>query len=487
MVSLSMICVDCMAELTPAGTTIDRATRVSDTISLSVQSGGNFVRLDPKSLPATVIYFAPSAFGPIPEASVADENLEGKMFFDNCNMGWKWVLDEAESSKIIEVNAHENAVIRVEPTIIYVHDTTNISACDKYEHDGKEYTESCEFITDTALLPTGDRQINHLVLTIAKSTTFEQTLDIYEPVQIGEETYSETIDVKDTLVGGNAAGCDSIVIYHLIWHETTVEEAIVETACDTWEFNGHIYTVSATFNDTLITESGDRIITPVELTIKYSSSAIVTETAKGSYTSDLGNVYDKTGVYTEKTKNVAGCDSIITLDLTIIPEVLNYDTVYFCNGFNVEHEERIDDEHVRLFLAYTYESPAEHWEEFMDGVVLEYDRTGVLADLSSAEKNMRAFYSDPLTPIETIAWSVRDMTTNKYERLAVETAPQRIANGTLAIQIRFRCGEVFSTEYPLAIDAIEASMTAPVKRIENGQLIILRGGEKYTITGTRIR
>jgi len=74
-----------------------------------------------------------------------------------------------------------------------------------------------------------------------------------------------------------------------------------------------------------------------------------------------------------------------------------------------------------------------------------------------------------------------------YERIIVEEAPQRIANGTLAVQIRFRCGEVFNTEYPLAIDAIEASMAKPVKRIENGQLVILRGGEKYTITGTKIR
>lgn len=484
---LMMVCADCFAEIAPAGTTMDRATRVSDTVSLSVQSGGNFVRLEAKGMPATVTYFAPSAFGPIPEALVSDQLLEATMFFDNCTMGWKWELAESESAKIIEIRVHENAVIRVEPTVSFVHDTVAESACDKYEYEGKEYTESCEFIKDTVLLPTGDRQINHVVLTIGKSTTFEQIIDIYEPYEIGDKTYSETMDVNDTLFGANAAGCDSIIIYHLIWHETTIEEAIEETACDEWKFNGHTYTESKKFNDTLITEAGDRIITPVDLTINHSTSSIVTETAIGSYTSGLGNVYDKTGIYTEKTTNVAGCDSIITLDLTIIVEHLDYDTVYFCKGFNVEHDERIDDENARRFLPYTFESPAEHWAEFMEDVLVEREPTSVLVDLNTAEKNMRAFYTKGLTPIETIAWSVLNLGAKVYERIIVEEAPQRIANGTLAVQIRFRCGEVFNTEYPLAIDAIEASMAKPVKRIENGQLVILRGGEKYTITGTKIR
>lgn len=484
---LLVICADCFAQYDPAGTTIDRATRVSDTVSLSVQSGGNFVRLEAKGMPATVTYFAPSAFGPIPEALVSDQLLEATMFFDNCTMGWKWELAESESAKIIEIRVHENAVIRVEPTVSFVHDTVAESACDKYEYDGKEYTESCEFIKDTTLLQTGDRQINHVVLVINKSTTNEQTLNIYEPFQIGDKTYAETIDVNDTLVGANAAGCDSILIYHLIWHETTIEDPIEETACDRWEFHGHTYTNSVSFNDTLITESGDRIITPVDLTINFTSYGNVKETAKGSYTSGLGNVYDKTGVYTEKTTNVAGCDSIITLDLTIIVEHLNYDTVYFCKGFNVEHDERIDDENARRFLPYTFESPAEHWAEFMEDVLVELEPTSVLVDLNTAEKNMRAFYSDPLTPIETIAWSVLNVGSKRYERIVVEATPQRIANGTLAVQIRFRCGEVFNTEYPLAIDAVEASMIKPMKRIEKGQLVILRGGEKYTITGTRIR
>ena len=54
----------------------------------------------------------------------------------------------------------------------------------------------------------------------------------------------------------------------------------------------------------------------LDLTINYSSSSTVTVTACDSFDWD-GVTYDSTGTYTNVYTDVNGCDSTVTLDLTI--------------------------------------------------------------------------------------------------------------------------------------------------------------------------
>jgi hypothetical protein len=129
--------------LKPAGTTADQATRVLDTVALSVQPGGNFIRVAAANLPAVITYMPDTAFGPIPMAIMDEDTLLTRMSFHDCAMTWAWEAGRDDRSKIIEIRAHENATILVEPFLCPANTSTVVDdAQDSYEWYGTVYTES---------------------------------------------------------------------------------------------------------------------------------------------------------------------------------------------------------------------------------------------------------------------------------------------------------------------------------------------------------
>ena len=135
------------------------------------------------------------------------------------------------------------------------------------------------------------------------------------------------------------------------------------------------------------------------------------------------------------------------------------------------------------YLPYVFESPAE-WD-FMEGVIVEREHDRTLMDLHRAEENLYAHYQKELTPISTIRWSVMYDGKGKYVPLTVTSEPQWIAAGHVAVQIGFLCGQMYNTEFPTDIDEVSTE-TVSTKRIENGRVVIIRGGAKYDVLGTRI-
>lgn len=467
-----------------AGTTADRATRVADTTMLTVQSGGNFIRIEANHLPAVVVYMPDTAFGPVPTALVMGELIEAQVVFSDCRMEWKWVIPEAEETQLMELKAHEDASILVKPTIRYTYNRNEETACDKFLFGDKELTESGDYPIDTTILENGDRVVNSLLLTINHSSSFSQEIKQYVPfVSATGKIYAESGEYRDTL--SNTAGCDSVILTSFTMLKT-VYDTIRPKACDSYTYEGRDYTESVCFNDTIVAQSGDRTIKTVEITVNHTTYETVTVSEYDSYTSPQGNIYTESGDYEEKITNAAGCDSIITLRVTIKTHTVQYETVYFCRGFNTEHDEQVDEGHVRCYRLYTFESPALIWDEVMVNATKQKDASGMLLDLNGAEAAFRAHYKDPLMPIETIDWSLSENAAG-YKPVEVKSAPQWVPAGVLAVQIRFRCGEVYSNEYPTDLEGIQAAAQKPVKRIENGQVVILRGDAVYTPLGQKIK
>lgn len=77
------------------------------------------------------------------------------------------------------------------------------------------------------------------------------------------------------------------------------------------------YTTTGNYLDTIPNSVGCDSIISIDLTILAPTSSSVTETACGTYTSASGLNYTSTGVYTEMYTNAAGCDSTLTLNITI--------------------------------------------------------------------------------------------------------------------------------------------------------------------------
>ena len=118
----------------------------------------------------------------------------------------------------------------------------------------------------------------------------------------------------------NAAGCDSIATLDLTII-TSSSGTDVQTACNsfTWA-NGVTYTASNnSARDTLTNAAGCDSIATLDLTIITSSSGTDVQTACNSFTWANGVTYTASNNTARDTlTNAAGCDSIATLDLTII-------------------------------------------------------------------------------------------------------------------------------------------------------------------------
>ena len=117
----------------------------------------------------------------------------------------------------------------------------------------------------------------------------------------------------------NAAGCDSVVTLDLtIYYNTSGPDVI--TACDSYTWiDGITYTASNnTATSTVSSPNGCESIITLDLTITHSNTGTDVVTACDSYTWIDGNTYtESSNTATYTLTNVAGCDSVVTLDLTI--------------------------------------------------------------------------------------------------------------------------------------------------------------------------
>lgn len=422
----------------PAGITPDKATRITAPVTLTVQSGSNYIRFEEKLLPAVVTYIPSASFGSIPTALIMGDTIEAEMVFADCNMTWRWTIEKAESV-IAEIKAHEDAIINVAP-----------------------YTCNSTFGDTTALA--------------------------YDSFTWYEEALTTSGDYTHVLT--NAEGCDSIVTLHLTIQEVTCSSTSGDTtavACDAFTWYGESLTTSGDYTHVLTNAEGCDSIVTLHLTIRHATSGELTIEKCERYISPSGKEYTNSGTFTETISNVSGCDSVITINLTILHDCMGpteYDTVFFCRGFNTEHEELMGDGIVRRYRQYVFQSPAE-WD-FMEGVIVAGEPDRTLLDLRRAEKNLYAHYVEGLTPVSAIRWSVQYDGKGKYEPLTVTDEPQWVETGHVAVQVNFLCGEMYNTEFPTDIEHVSQDAVS-IKRIENGRVVIVRGGAKYDILGTRIQ
>ena len=311
----------------PAGITADKATRITAPVTLSVQSGGNFIRFDATHLPAVVAYIPSAPFGTIPVALVMGDTIAAEMIFTNCGISWQWTIAEAENDQIVEIKAHENALINVAPHTCdntYSEDTQ--TACDSLLWNGKWYNESgdYEYVTTNAA---GCDSIVTLHLTINHSVQLNMRgIDVCGSYLWGD-TLIETSGTYTRRLH-TISGCDSIVTQTITVHQA-ISLTLPDTAVCETDFGYEYVWSDPVMGDTTITQNGtytrrlktqyrcDSIVTQTVrfLDMTYGSAKV---TAYDSYTTNMGMTYTKSvaGAIDYYT-NAAGCDSVVTLDLRI--------------------------------------------------------------------------------------------------------------------------------------------------------------------------
>jgi gliding motility-associated-like protein len=216
--------------------------------------------------------------------------------------------------------------------------------CDSYTWiDGINYTSNNSTATHTIIggSVTGCDSIITLNLTIsssATSTDAQVACNTYTWIDGISYTTSNST-ATHTLIGASANGCDSIISLNLTI-SNSVTSTDTQAACDsyTWIDGNKNTNTKSTATHTLIAASAngcDSIIT-LNLTISNSATSTDTQAACGSYTWIDGNNYtisNSTATHTLIGASANGCDSIITLNLTISNSVSSTDTQVACGSY----------------------------------------------------------------------------------------------------------------------------------------------------------
>jgi uncharacterized repeat protein (TIGR01451 family) len=105
---------------------------------------------------------------------------------------------------------------------------------------------------------------------------------------------------------------DSVYVHVIPVSNTFIEEE----NCISFEFNGETYTSTGIYEQVFPNEAGCDSIITLDLTIHQPTSYNLSESSCDSYTLN-GITYTSSGIYEQYLLNAAGCDSLITLDLDI--------------------------------------------------------------------------------------------------------------------------------------------------------------------------
>ena len=196
--------------------------------------------------------------------------------------------------------------------------------CDSFEWYGVTYTET------PAVAPThvftnaaGCDSTVTLTLVVNHSTTGDTAAVACDSFEWYGVTYTETPAVAPTHVFTNAAGCDSTVTLTLVVNHSTTGDTVA-VACDSFEWYGVTYTETPAVAPTHVFTNAagcDSTVT-LNLTVNHSTVGDTAATAVDSF-EWYGVTYIESGDYTYTTINAAGCDSTVTLTLTIT----HYDSV----------------------------------------------------------------------------------------------------------------------------------------------------------------
>lgn len=194
------------------------------------------------------------------------------------------------------------------------------SECDYYLWNGNRLVQSGTY-TRTFTAANGCDSIVTLDLTIYPSETSEFIASNCDSYSWNNQTYTQSGDYVQHFNTVN--GCDSVVTLHLTIFNS-VEQDIYETACNSYTWNDETYTSTGIYTQTFETVHHCDSIVRLHLTVNHSdrveyNDVVCTNTAYSAYGFDT--TFTMGGNYTleHNDVNVNGCDSTTILHLTVYP------------------------------------------------------------------------------------------------------------------------------------------------------------------------
>ncbi|MCB9232172.1 MAG: T9SS type A sorting domain-containing protein [Bacteroidia bacterium] len=132
----------------------------------------------------------------------------------------------------------------------------------------------------------------------------------------GNYTWTNSGTYHDTIT--SAAGCDSVLTINLTVKGASASQ-VVDSACLSYlsPSGNYTWTTSGVYHDTILTSLGCDSTMTILLTILERDSATLSPQVCDQYVSPSGKVWTTSGTYVDTVYNVNACDSIYVINLTV--------------------------------------------------------------------------------------------------------------------------------------------------------------------------
>lgn len=199
-------------------------------------------------------------------------------------------------------------------------DTLSPVVCNTFTSPSGKYiwTSSGQY-RDTLVNSVGCDSLILINLTVNRTTTSSISpvvCDVYQSPS-GRYLFTSSGNYHDTVPNFN--NCDSVITINLTVNNSTFE-TIAPIVCNSYESPSrrYVWTASGTYQDTIPNSRGCDSVLTIDLTVNYTTTESISPSACESYVSPSGKyTWTQSGLYTDTIANSNGCDSIITLNLVV--------------------------------------------------------------------------------------------------------------------------------------------------------------------------
>jgi len=201
---------------------------------------------------------------------------------------------------------------------------------ESYTFDGQDLTVAGTYSAMTVTVD-GCNSTEILNLTVASKvfTTIDTTLCFGEIYEYNGTQYTET----GNYVVNPDGVCEEVTINLTVLDDETM--TLDETICEgeVYTLDGVDYDASGTYTATVTTASGCESTITLTLTVlSLGFSTIDTTICFGQSYMFNGSTYDATGTYTEMVVNAGSCNEAVTINLTVLDEITTDLTISICEG-----------------------------------------------------------------------------------------------------------------------------------------------------------
>ena len=184
------------------------------------------------------------------------------------------------------------------------------------------------------LTPEGCDSIVNLDLTVLPpiQNNIKKTVCAGQSWQVGSSVYTATGLYQNFFTTPD--GCDSIVNLDLTVLPP-LQQTLAATVCngDTYAVGDSVYSASGTYQNVLKSFLGCDSTVTLQLTVLPPVTTALTESVCKGRSFILGDsAYSVSGTYQQTFTTVSGCDSVVTLDLSVLPPVQTQVSAAICAG-----------------------------------------------------------------------------------------------------------------------------------------------------------